>query len=640
LPGWWLFHKTIEAILLRSKNPEWFGCYSGKKLSMIILCGTISLGWIVIAKKVPHLRKTIDWIKSENWSPNSVFTVFALVSTLSYLRTGIMVGEDICGQVQSSLNFHAGDTSLPNISFLANWHNLAEDNKGWSLRPPGASLLPLFGLYCGLSLGESIRWGIFLLAFIGGLGWLRTAGRIGIRNKAVLVLSFVLGISVGSSTIFYGTANIILYALVPWFCLWAIRICSEISQLPDKRNKYKTYFEWFFYCLLLGSFAWVKLSGMIIAITLASVPLFRFPFLSLPLVNRFRISGTYILIGLIFWVPFFLLEEVNESQTGSTARYMYSANDSSIQAPLFGKYFNESTKGGWLIWSTLGAPGYSLPVKHYAHGFRDLMIQFSSVRAWLDHNGINPNTIFAGFVGIFFTSMLLIALKKIWPTLEFNVKILISCLIALPFIGLAILSNRFSFNYLLYPSHTYEYSTLFVLPILGLHFCKKPRSNWFISLLFGLCFAIPVSAQIDQIIKQQFNENKYLESSTEIDRSLEPREFSNAIHLIEIDSNNESDILLFLPSGDLGDLYLRTRLRCLGLHFAGGNLPKAQPFRTSKPLNVYCAYSAILKDDPLFQEALEKSFPQSHSTSEISADDETNVIVIKIFLDPQTNENE
>jgi hypothetical protein len=639
LPGWWLFHKTIEAILLRSKSPEWFGCYSGKKLILIIICGTVSVGWIIIAKKIPPFGKTINWIKAENWSPNSVFTVFALISTLSYLGTGITVGEDICGQALSSLQFHSGDTSLPNISSLANWHDLSKDNKAWSLRPPGASQLPLLGLYCGLSLGESIRWGLFSLACVGGLGWLRTATRIGIGNKAVLLLSSILGISIGASTTIYGTANIILYALVPWFCLWAIRICSEISQLPDKENTNKTYFEWFFYLLLLGSFAWVKLSGMVIAITLASVPFFRFLFLSLPLVHRLRISGTYILIGLIFWVPFFLLEEVNESQTGFTAKNMYSANDSSIQAPLFGKYFNESTEGGWLIWSTLGAPGYSLPVKHYAHGFRDFMIQFSSVRTWLDHNGINPNTIFGGAVGIFFTSMLLIALKMIWPTLKFNVKIIICCLMVLPFLGLAVLSNRFSFNYLLYPSHTYEYSTFFVLPILGLHFCSKPRSKWVNPLIFGLCFAIPISAQIEQIFKQQFNEKKYLGSSTEIDRSLEPRAFSNAIRMIEEDSKDDSDVLLFLPSGDLGDLYLRTRLRCLGLHFAGGNLPKAEPFRTSKPLNVYCAYSAILKDDPLFQEALEQSFPQSHSTSEISADDEKHVIVLKIHLDPQINEN-
>ena len=625
---------------MRSKNPEWFGCYSGKKLILIIICGTVSVGWIIIAKKITPFGKTIDWTKGENWSPNLVFTVFALISTLSHLGTEITVGEDICGQVLSSLQFHAGDTSMPNISSLANWHDLAEDNKAWSLRPLGASLLPLLGLHCGLSLGESIRWGLFSLACVGGLGWLRTATRIGIGNKAVLLLSSILGISIGASTTRYGTANIILYALVPWFCLWAIRICSEISQLPDKKHTQNTYFEWFFYLLFLGSFAWFKLSGMVIAITLASVPFFRILFLSLPLVNRLRISGTYILIGLIFWVPFFLLEEVNESQTGSTAKNMYSANDSSIQAPLFGKYFNESTEGGWLIWSTLGAPGYSLPVKHYAHGFRDFMIQFSNVRTWLDHNGINPNTIFAGAVGIFFTSMLLIALKMIWPTLEFNVKIIICCLMVLPFLGLAVLSNRFNFNYLLYPSHTYEYSTFFVLPILGLHFCNKPRAKWFISLIFGLCFAIPVSAQIEQIVKQQFNEKKHLGSSTEIDRSLEPREFSNAIRVIEEDSKDPTDILLFLPSGDLGDLYLRTRLRCLGLHFAGGNLPKAEPFRTSKTLNVYCAYSASLQNDSEFQAALKKSFPQADSILELSTNDDKNVIVLKIALDPDSEENE
>jgi hypothetical protein len=128
-------------------------------------------------------------------------------------------------------------------------------------------------------------------------------------------------------------------------------------------------------------------------------------------------------------------------------------------------------------------------------------------------------------------------------------------------------------------------------------FQNRISNNYAVILLSGICFALPISTQAEALIRLPFRTNQFVASKTEKERGFAAREFSNALRLIQSDSKDDSDVLLFLPSGDLGDLYLRTRLRCLGLHFAGGNLPKAQPFRTSKPLNVYCAYSAILKDD-------------------------------------------
>ena len=43
--------------------------------------------------------------------------------------------------------------------------------------------------------------------------------------------------------------------------------------------------------------------------------------------------------------------------------------------------------------------------------------------------------------------------------------------------------------------------------------------------------------------------------------------FSQAIDYIENDSNNELDIIYFLPAGDMGDLVLRSKMRTIATHF-------------------------------------------------------------------------
>ena len=50
--------------------------------------------------------------------------------------------------------------------------------------------------------------------------------------------------------------------------------------------------------------------------------------------------------------------------------------------------------------------------------------------------------------------------------------------------------------------------------------------------------------------------------------------FSQAIDYIENDSNNELDIIYFLPVGDMGDLVLRSKMRTIATHFSGDNFRK------------------------------------------------------------------
>ena len=123
-------------------------------------------------------------------------------------------------------------------------------------------------------------------------------------------------------------------------------------------------------------------------------------------------------------------------------------------------------------------------------------------------------------------------------------------------------------------------------------------------------------------------------SRTEKARGLSNSRFSEAIDYIEDDSDNDIDIIYFLPAGDIGDLVLRSRMRILATHFAGGNFPKTNELRTSKSLNVYCVYDSSLADITTFKNALKSKFPQARFRKRIFSD---NVIVDKIELDSLIN---
>ena len=90
--------------------------------------------------------------------------------------------------------------------------------------------------------------------------------------------------------------------------------------------------------------------------------------------------------------------------------------------------------------------------------------------------------------------------------------------------------------------------------------------------------------------------------------------------------------LLFLPSGNMSDLILRTKMRTFATHFAADNFPKMERFSTTKPLSVYCAYDSRLSQYPAFVEALDSRFPQS-SNRELIFNKE--ISILKISLSPQ-----
>jgi hypothetical protein len=635
LPGWWLAFKAIEAGLLRSQQPKWLGLYSDKKLLLLILCLLASFGWFWFSRKIKVPEKAFRLWARLSESPRITFVALALLSSILYLGKGMSVGEDIGGQVKSSLQWHDGIVEHPNFLAQPKWTNLAEDQTKWNLRPPGASWLPLPGLSVGLSLGSSLRVGLFLCVLSGGFGWIKFCEKLKLSTSGLLLLAIIIGLSAGPASSSYSTANVILFAIVPWFIVWAMTIGLLCDPKNNRLSWRRLIVHSTSFLALLGCFAWIKLSGLVVAGTIATLPLVSILLSKRKPSKNLRLVTLYLLVGGLFWVPFLTIERINRDLSGLTANELYSANDSDLQAPLFGKHFEKSTRSGWLAWSALGGPGYALPAKQISHGFRDLMIQFEQVRSWLDQNGINEHVIFAGLLAIGCTILLLFVFKSIWSFTAPKLRLAYACFFFLPFIGLGILSYKYGFNYLLYNAHTSEYHLIFTVPALFILSLPNVFSRISSQLFLGICLALPITTQIERLSSIPFQQIHYTGSPTEQARGFEAREFSNAIRIIEQDSKSHSDILLFLPAGDMGDLVLRTRLRTSAIHFAGDNLAKREPCRTLQPTTVYCAYSASLRENKSFQDALKNTFPQATEIRELAQPDANHAVAIRVTLEPK-----
>ena len=377
LPWWALVFFTIESVLLRSKNPEWFNLYSSSKIIFISLSAFVCLFIFLARKKIPiPFRCQLIW---ENLAPYyvQIFFITASLYSIFLVREGVAVGEDIGGQVKSSLQWVEGLVTYPNFLLSPAPNDLSQNVINWSLRPPGAALLPIPGMLIGLSLGDSIQFALFLCSIAGGIGWLYLFKKSGIPQQVLLIISILIGLMSGNYISHFSTTNIILFALVPWFLIWLLILSKSISidGFSGKR-----LLQVGFFLLCLGSFCWVKLSGIIAAGTIGAILLV---IILLKVRNKLQATLVFGLLGIFFWVPFAGLERVNFIFSGKTADQAYKQVVSSVEAPLTGEHWMESTQGKWLLWSLVAAPGYSLPTKSIAMGIRDLGKQFKGFRYWM-----------------------------------------------------------------------------------------------------------------------------------------------------------------------------------------------------------------------------------------------------------------
>ena len=622
----WFIFFIIKSGLLVSKEPEWFGVYSTEKISFILCSSILCILLYKLIKYITLPENLLffwDTITSRN---RIVYLLISIVSLISFIGEGIHVGEDIGGQVKSSLQWINGKVSTPNIILEPQREDLAIDEANWSLRPPGAAILPAIGMLFGLSLGQSIKIGLFLCSITGGMGWLLLFERFNISKNVILILAILLGLMCGASVDHYATANIILFAVTSWFIILSLIISDRFG---NSKLSLKGYLGIALFLFALGSFAWVKLSGLIVAGTIGASIFFMF-LKNQDSSKRNKFILLFTLCGLFFWIPFFLLENINYTQTGITADQLYSSNDSDIQAPLFGKFWGESTKKTWLVWSLLASPGYSLPVKEISHGIRDFGIQFDEFIYWIERQRINEHVLLCGLLSLLFSILLVVDLRNSWIKLTLDHRILLCCFYSLPFLGLAILAFKYEWNYLLYHAHTFEFWLMICVPTFvtfsSVNSLKLPTVT-----LLGVIIAIPMFNSMEKLATCIVKETNDFISTTECERGLSSSRFSEAIEYIENDSINDLDIIYFLPAGDMGDLVLRSKMRTLATHFAGGNFPKASPFKTSKELNVYLAYDKKLSRIPEFLKATREKFPNSILEHTIS---KGSIIIKKFRLYP------
>ena len=191
-----------------------------------------------------------------------------------------------------------------------------------------------------------------------------------------------------------------------------------------------------------------------------------------------------IIVGIIlFFTPYFFVNKLNHNLTGISSQELYTNQDYNAQHELWGKYFTESTRGGMLATSLLASIGYATPVQSFAHGFRDLMLQFENYSSTLHIYGINPRILGCCILAIPFTLILFTALWKIKDSLTRREVILYCTLFIVPFLGFAIVSYHLVYNFLIYYAYTKEFATIFFI-FAKQKLKQKKKNNKKLNLIF------------------------------------------------------------------------------------------------------------------------------------------------------------
>ena len=111
LPIWWLIFKITETALLRSKQPIWLNLYSTQKflfiISGIVLC--YLLYFFLKKLKIDNNNILLAHIKLHNY--RLYFVVSTILSIIPFLNNGVSIGEDLGGQIKSTLQWYDGKVS-------------------------------------------------------------------------------------------------------------------------------------------------------------------------------------------------------------------------------------------------------------------------------------------------------------------------------------------------------------------------------------------------------------------------------------------------------------------------------------------------------------------------------------------------
>ena len=131
-----------------------------------------------------------------------ILLILSIISNYLLNRNGITVGEDVCGQVLSSIQFLKGETHLPNYTSFPDSNDLSINNISWSPRPPAGSWVAVPGLLIGLSLGKAINFMLLLLYITGCSGLLLLARKLKLPYDSEILFAVFLGLSAGEVSSF------------------------------------------------------------------------------------------------------------------------------------------------------------------------------------------------------------------------------------------------------------------------------------------------------------------------------------------------------------------------------------------------------------------------------------------------------
>ena len=619
LPGYWCLFEALWLGLLRSKEPTWFGLYSSPKALAILLL--LSTGFFTLRFISPIISDKLGYIpfrnELKNLSPLKIFFVLVILFRISLINTPCAVGEDMAHQVLSSKQWVEGVAIAPNMLTSPFYQNLSANESDWIVRPPGGAWIPLPGLLLGLSLGNSLHISLLILNISFGTGWLKLARYLSTPMPSLKLLAFVLAIIASLNSLYLSTASVITSATFPWLLIWSLNLGEQWNL---SNQKFKIHFLTFCFFFTIGLHAFFKLSSLLTVAAIVIIPFLNY------VTNSRKINIVFCcraFVGMIlFFIPYFLVSELNEQLTGISSDELYSQQDYNAQHELWGEYFTESTRGGMLATSLIASTGYATPVQSLAHGFRDLLLQFENYSSTLHFYGINPRILGCCIMAIPFTLIIFTALWKIKNALSRKEAIVYCTLFIVPFLGFAFVSFHHGYNYLIYHDYTKEFAIIFF--IFGLYYLihgkEIVKNNFIGSILMLFLVALPIITYGKDYASKLYNSFSH-EYASEYERQQDfgPSKFSKSLQLISSDSNSSLDICLFLCAGDQADHSLRTPLRSLSLHFAKGNLIHFPTLNSSSPLNIYCLVDPVLASHTSFFQSVIDKFPLSAKSSRLDA---------------------
>ena len=609
LPGYWLLFEAVKLALLKSKSPIWLGLYSTPKALVIITL--VALSWFSFRFLAPWIR---IWLCSfsnkldlEVISPIKIFIIISLLSRLLLINTPCQVGEDIVPQVLSAMQWVEGISSSPSTLIIPEPTDLSTNRSSWSIRPPGASWVPLPGMILGLSVGHSILIALFLLGLCSGIGWLKLAKSFSLPHSIQQFLAFFIALFVTLKSTHFYSANVLTAATFPWLLIWSLVISRTWFKVNHNHKRDYTSFLFFF---ILGTHAFIKLSSLVTVSAIAALP-----FISHILKNRGLNSFLFIrgITGIIlFLASYFILSKINQFHSGITSNELYALQDYNLQNELWGNNFTESTRGPMLVTSLIGAVGYASPVQGFIHNFRDFLLHFETYTKLLDRHHINNRILACCIASIPLSIAIFSALWKLRKNLEHEKLLLYFSLFTIPFLGFGIISYLHGFNYVIYSGYTSEYSLVFVLfafSFVVLHQSRETSKKLY-KIIAALFIALPLTQQINLFTGDFFQSlNQQNPSAYEEKQNLGQSNLSQSFRLITEDSKSAKDICLFLCTGNHGDNILRIPMPSLSIHFVKNNLEKHFPkLSSNSALSVYCIMDASMSEDQDFMESLKNKF--------------------------------